>query len=147
MSNKIISLFKKIFSKDDSSSEEFDSYIAEYLSRPRFPNSLDNSDEYPISQYKAFQIANLSQNLKTDFCKIMCEDFSDLYFTNGNVNLKEYENEKYWEIQITDAEFSTIEYQDNSPVFVDGTLLDDDYKKLRCLINVNTEKYIYYPQK
>lgn len=100
---------------------------------------LDNSDTYPITQGEAFRIADENQNLKTDFCRNDYRRITYLSLNNCKANLVNKNDEKYWHIQITDGDIS---WKDED-TFCDGFLIDEDLKKLQCLVNVNTGEYIY----
>lgn len=104
-------------------------------------DKLDASDEYPISKFKAFKIANENPNLRADFCRNDERKISYLSFKDCEIKLKNYNNDSYWHIQITKGDISWIEYEDD---FYDGVLDADDCKKLQCLVNVNTGEYLYF---
>lgn len=111
---------------------------------------LNKNSKYPISEYQAFQIANENQNLKTDYYRNSDKKITYLDFTNCNVKLVTKSKKKYWHIKITDGKVSWIEFNEKNtdeftePIFCDGFLIKKDFKKLQCLIDVNTGEYIYY---
>lgn len=104
----------------------------------------DNSIQYPISQHTAFVIANQDQNLKTDFCKNDNRHISYLNFNDYNIKQINYNNEPHWHIEITKGDISWI---DDYETLSDGFLIEEDLKKLQCLVNINTGKYKYFPAK
>lgn len=114
---------------------------------------LDKStDKFPISEYKAFQIANKNQNLKSDFYRNSDNNITYLSFDNCKINLKTIGEDTFWHIKITDGEMSWVELDysldDEIPntIFCDGTFSDEDYELLQCLINVKTGEYKYFPK-
>lgn len=113
-------------------------------------DKLDKTSQYPISPYQAFKIAELNNNLKSDYFRTACKYISYLDFTNCNVDLVDGNNgSKYWFVKITEAKFSSISISEDdfSTTCCDGKLGKNDLKNLQCLIDVNTGEYIYYPKK
>ena len=111
---------------------------------------LNKNSKYPISEYQAFQIANENQNLKTDYYRNSDKRITYLNFTNCKIKLLTKSKKKYWHIKITEGKVSWIDYDEENtdefpePIFCDGFLIKEDFKKLQCLIDVNTGEYIYY---
>lgn len=139
--------FKNILNFFMDKEEENDDFLDNYDFKS-FPNDiLDDSNTYPISELKAFNIANMAENLKTDFYKRDKRNISYIYFSNCNINLIDYNNGKYWYIQITNGDLSWIEYKKNDTRYCDGPLLKKDLAKLKCLVNSDTGEYIYHTKK
>lgn len=130
-------------SLDDDEEDSFDMFISPI-------EKLDKTNIYPISQYQAFQIANENQNLKTDYYRNSDKRITYLDFTNCKVKLVTKSKKKYWHIRITAGKVSWVEFDEDNidefpePIFCDGFLIKKDFKKLQCLIDVNTGEYIYY---
>lgn len=103
-------------------------------------DKLDDSDRFPISQRKAFKIAEADQNLKTDFYKKDKRHITYLSFDDFYVDLVERNGEKYWLVQITEGDISWID----GDTCCDGWLGKDDCSKLQCLVNANTGEYKYF---
>ena len=122
------------------------SYDFEFFTNPNYIVPNDENLNYPISRCKAYHIANLNENLKTDYYRQCKKNITYMNFSSCSVNLIKYENEPYWEVQIEKGDVSWIEYpSDGYTTFCDGFFIDEDLKKLRCLVNAYTGKYIYYP--
>lgn len=101
---------------------------------------------FPISENQAIEIAERNENLKTDYCKHTNRGaISYLSFEDRKVDLVEIYNKKYWQIQILAGDVSGMSVTDKEDYCWDGWLGKDDLKKLRCLIDVQTGEYIYYP--
>lgn len=146
MFNKFISKIRNLFNKNSDSDEESIDLLSILLKDSVY--ELDDSDEYPISQYKAFCIANQPQNLKSDYCKLDDRRITYIDFTHCKVELIDYNNEQYWHIKIINGDVSWVKFDDDdefNTTFCDGPFLEDDFKKLQCLVNVNNGTYLYYP--
>lgn len=102
---------------------------------------MDETDIYPVSKREAVMIAGQSKNLKSDFCRQDDRNIGYIGFNSQDIELKEYNNEKYWHIKVKDADISW--YDTDSDEYCDGFAQEDDLKKLQCLVNVQTGKYIY----
>ncbi len=111
---------------------------------------LKKNSIYPISPYQAFKIAEENHNLKSDYFRNADKFISYLDFTDCKIDLVDGSNEnKYWLIQVTEGKFSSISSSDDDDLtttYIDGFLTKKDFKLLRCLIDVNTGEYIYYPK-
>lgn len=135
----------KDFVKESEKSDCEDSKV-DIFTKPSIKfssNKYVNKFQIPISEKDAFMIANLDENLKTDFCKNDNRNISYINFNNYNIDQITYNNELHWHIEITKGDISWI---DDYETFSDGFLVDEDLKKLQCLININTGKYLYFPQ-
>lgn len=114
---------------------------------------LNKKNKYPISEYQAFQIANENQNLKSDYCRNTYEKITYLNFTNCTIKLLTKNKKKYWHIKITGGKKSWIDFNEENnkkfteTIFYDGFLIEEDFKKLQCLIDVNTGEYTYYDKR
>lgn len=111
---------------------------------------LKNDDDkypYPIKKSKAISIAKRDNTLKTDFCRNTDrQGISYLGFYSYDINVVKKDNKTYWEFQVFDGDISWIEFTDDNTTYYDGKLSDEDLKYLRCLIDVETGDYIYYPK-
>lgn len=109
----------------------------------------DENYGFPISKGDAFEIATRNSNLKTDFCKAQKYDYTYLGFKKTKIELVKLKNKKYWQIQILDGDTAGVDYDRRYKTVEewDGSLAGDDLPLLRCLVDVETGKYIYYPDK
>lgn len=133
----MIKLFERLLNKE----EDFD-----------FPFDLDDEEKedanysYPILRSKAIDIARENNTLKTDFCRNSGNrGISYLGFNTYKIDVIEKDNKTYWQFEVLDGYISWIEHNDNNITYCDGKFSDDDLKYLRCLIDVNTGDYIYFP--
>lgn len=143
--SSIINKLKKNIDKENYDSKD----KLDFLS---FPDDLydkkkdDDKYSYPILRSKAISIAKKNGTLKTDFCRNSNnKGISYLGFTTYDIKPIEKDNKTYWLFQVFDGDISWIEFNDNNTTYCDGRFSDDDIKYLRCLIDVNTGDYIYYP--
>ena len=112
----------------------------------RYNNKL-NPYGFKISEAEALEIANRNENLKSDFCRNSRRKYiTYLRFDQTEIGIVKLEGKKYWQIQILDGDISGIDYKDEEECFWDGFFGKDDLRKLRCLIDVGTGEYIYYPK-
>ena len=106
----------------------------------------DAKYNFPILRSKALEIANRDENLKTDYCRNTSRgNISYICFTDKKIEVVEIENKKYWQIQILSGDVSGMEVNRKESYNWDGWLGDKDLNLLRCLIDVETGEYIYYP--
>lgn len=102
---------------------------------------------FPISENKAKEIANRNDTLKTDFC--INSDRNGITFIglyNSSTKLVEKKSKKYWQYEVVSGDISWMEINDEGETYCDGWLTKDDLKLLRCLIDVETGDYTYYPK-
>ena len=134
-------LFKKnecVFPMDVEDEEDF------------FDSDMEEKDKeynFPILRSQAIRIANQNENLKTDFCRQYKGFVSFLGFDKKKMEVIEKEGRKYWQIQVLAGEISGINQRSKGEEYWDGFLSESDLGKLRCLIDVETGEYIYYPIK
>ena len=102
-------------------------------------------ENFNISKSDAFYIANQNENLKTDYYRRRKGNITYIGFNDKSIKLVSLNNKKYWQIQILDGEVSGIDYNGEYETCWDGFFSKSDLKKLRCLIDVDTGEYIYYP--
>ena len=108
----------------------------------------DAKYNFPILRSKALEIANRDENLKTDYCRNTSRgNISYICFTDKKIEVVEIGNKKYWQIQILSGDVSGMEVNRNGSYNWDGWLGDKDLNLLRCLVDVETGEYIYYPLK
>ena len=106
----------------------------------------DAKYNFPILRSKALEIANRDENLKTDYCRNTSRgNISYICFTDKKIEVVEIENKKYWQIQILSGDVAGMEVNRNGSYNWDGWLGDKDLNLLRCLVDVETGEYIYYP--
>ena len=130
--------------KDDE--EEFE--YRTYMESKEILAKEDAKYDFPISRSQALEIANRNENLKSDFCRnTKLKSITWLSFQDKEINVIEKDNKKYWQIQITEAEVSGCEIRRTYEYNWDGVCGKKDLKLLRCLIDVQTGEYIYYPSK
>lgn len=116
------------------------------------------NDKQMVSERLATEEKEQSEKLKKAVDKlsdknIKNEDGFDLVTMMQDYMLKErierdidvvtLNEKKYFQIQIIKGDISWME----NSTFYDGWLYEDDLDLLRCLIDVNTGEYIYYPNK
>lgn len=137
----MIKLFERLSNKEDYIDEDYIDYF-----------DLDDEEKedanysYPILRSKAINIAKENNTLKTDFCRNSNnKGISYLGFNTYKIEIIEKGNKIYWQFTVLDGHISWIENTDSSTTYYDGKLSDNDLKYLRCLIDVNTGEYIYFP--
>ena len=142
---RMIDRLYDLFRDDDENDEKEPKYKLDifddgYVPRCSNVSKLAQTSEYPISPYKAFEIASQNNNLKTNFNRIDERCISYLSFDDGKVKLITGDNgKKYYRVNITKGEISWV----NGDTFYDGILCDDDFKILQCLIDAETVEYIF----
>lgn len=112
---------------------------------PKKYSKYYNGISFPISKNKAFNIANIDENLKTDFYRNYGGDITFLSLNKYNIDLVKLEEKLYWQVQILNGDISGCGYYHGNITDWDGRFSKRDLKKLRCLIDVETGEYIYYP--
>lgn len=117
------------------------------VNKNNIEDSNDNPYNFKISKNEAFNIANRNENLKSDYCRTLRKKLTYLSFDKKKITLVNLNNKSYWKIQILSGETSGIDYdyENNTETLWDGFILKKDLKYLRCLIDVNTGEYIFYP--
>ena len=101
----------------------------------------------PISKEDALCIASMDNNLKSDFCRAKKYGYTYICFDDADIELIELKGKKYWQVQIKSGELSGTDYYKRDIIDWDGDIGEKDLPYLRCLIEVETGKYIYYPTK
>ena len=102
---------------------------------------------FPISRSDAFKIARLNETLKTDYYRKCRENLTYISFDELKITLVEKKKKKYWQVEVLSGERSGVEIKKNYTIDWDGIIPKKDLSKLRCLIDVETGEYIYYPKK
>ena len=111
-----------------------------------FGNEEDEKYPYPIKKSMAEEIARKSQTLKTDFCRNSNREcITFLGFGDYSLDIIEKEGKKYWQYQVFNGDISWVEFSEKNETYCDGNFSSEDLKYLRCLIDVETGDYIYYP--
>ena len=109
---------------------------------------LLNKVNHNISPSDAFDIAYNEENLIKDYKKnfnerVRGDNFNELYGVDKQIEVVRLNNKIYWQIKILDGYFR-YGYKK------DGVIHDCKQKikseLCRCLINVVTGEYIYYPE-
>lgn len=101
----------------------------------------------PISKEDALCIASMDNNLKSDFCRAKKYGYTYICFDDADIELIELKGKNYWQVQIKSGELSGTDYYKRDIIDWDGDIAEKDLPYLRCLIEVETGKYIYYPTK
>lgn len=115
--------------------------IKSILKRER---EVDDSS-FKIKKNQAFNIADLDENLKSDYYKnTKREGNITLLFNDNRVKLINLDGRKYWCVQILDADVNGITYVSEEEED-ENRFSTEDMKILRCLIDVETGEYVYYP--
>lgn len=132
--------------EDDEDVDEFFEVEKHYMESPEKLKEEDAKYNFPILRSKALEIANRDENLKTDYCRNTSRgNISYICFTDKKIEVVEIENKKYWQIQILSGDVSGMEVNRKESYNWDGWLGDKDLNLLRCLVDVETGEYIYYP--
>ena len=134
--------------EDDINLDDFFEKIEEErMKKVEKEHEEDAKYNFPIKTSSARFIANKSETLKTDFCRNSNrKGISFLGFYEDAIELVEVNGKKYWQYRVLKGDISWIEHNDDGNTFCDGWLTDEDFKYLRCLIDVETGDYIYYPE-
>lgn len=131
---------------EDDDEDEFYEDEKCYMESIKKLKEEDAKYNFPILRSKALEIANRDENLKTDYCRNTSRgNISYICFTDKKIEVVEIENKKYWQIQILSGDVSGMEVNRKESYNWDGWLGDKDLNLLRCLIDVETGEYIYYP--
>ena len=132
--------------EDDEDADEFFEVEKHYMESPEKLKEEDAKYNFPILRSKALEIANRDENLKTDYCRNTSRgNISYIWNKKKKIEVVEIENKKYWQIQILSGDVSGMEVNRNGSYNWDGWLGDKDLNLLRCLVDVETGEYIYYP--
>lgn len=100
---------------------------------------------FKIKKQDAFDIADLDENLKSDYYKnTKREGNITLLFNDNRVKLINLDGRKYWCVQILDADVEGVTYISEEEE-KENCFSTEDMKILRCLIDVETGEYVYYP--
>lgn len=97
-----------------------------------------SSYKYSITEYEALKIAK--KNLTKEYIRILKNNditYVSLYLKMTKI--VEYNAKKYYYIKASGGEVSGIE----KDTYWDREITKEDYKKLRCLIDVDTGDYKY----
>lgn len=116
-------------------------YNKNYLNRKKLEDKQED-EIYKISRKDAFNVANKDENLKNDFCRQDSRNITNIVFNKFDIDLMDYNNEKYWHVKILDGEISWYDQKSNTSC--DGEISKKDLEKLQCLVNVNTGDYLYF---
>ena len=114
------------------------------------PKNIDelNQHKYKISVRRALEIANKAETLKTDFYKKYWQERKEfityLEFKDKKIDYIELNNRGYWQIQVTFGRISGRRGKEGK-IWWDGFIDEETSKLLRCLIDVETGEYRYYP--
>ena len=100
-------------------------------------------ETYKIGREEAFLIASRNENLKTDYVKNTKDNITYLRFLTYQSGIVKKKNHAYWYIIITEADISYSAYEYGSLTLIDGTLKEEELKKLRCYVDTQTGKYYY----
>ncbi len=135
---------KKKYYVDDSLSTNMN--IELFEDEPKNIDEL-NQHEYKISVRKALNIANKDETLKTDLFKKYKQEKQEfityLEFRDKKIDYIELNGRGYWQIQVTSGEIAGRGGKED--LRWHGRIDEETSKLLRCLIDVETGEYIYYP--
>ena len=107
-----------------------------------------NESSFKIKMADAFNIVGVADRLKADFLKHTKRvgEITSLNFNDNSTKLLTINGRNYWCVQIIDADIlekdACITDEDS-----DNGFTTDDMLFLRCLIDVETGEYVYYPYK
>ena len=110
----------------------------------------DNRYHFRINKKMALRIALKTRNLLNSFCDITDNHYFSLEVFEKQVDYIEIEDKKYWLVQITKGMLHSVETHvvydsfDDINKFFKKEIDDNDRKYLKCLVNVDTGKYIYF---
>ncbi len=143
----IYSKLKELFKLENDNIE--DKEFLDFLDGLKV-NDEDKDDDdnypYPIKKSIAIEIARSPSTLKTDFCRNSNRSrITFLGFNSSKIDIIEKDGRKYFQYQVLDGDISWVEHTNDNITYCDGFFTDDDLKYLRCLIDVETGDYIYYP--
>lgn len=106
----------------------------------------DGKYPYPISKTLAIKIAEENYTLKEDFLKIInSNEISFVHFYDYTTDVIEKDGRKYWQIQANKGKYFWVELKRKHANHKERELNADDFRLLRCLIDVENGDYIYYP--
>ena len=101
---------------------------------------------YKINKKLAIEIANKDYTLKNDFLKNTNQnEISYVTFYDYITDIVERNKKKYWQIQVNKGKYTWVEINKKRVKHNERELNEDDFKILRCLIDVQNGDYIYYP--
>lgn len=141
---RIMSRLSKMFEKNNDENDKLDIL---FQTDTEINNENAEESPFPISKQKAKEIAQRNNTLKTDFTRNSKREgitFIGLY--NATVELIEKNEKKYWQYEVLSGDISWMEFDERGDTFCDGGLTEEDLKLLRCLIDVETGDYTYYPK-
>ena len=110
----------------------------------------DNRYHFKINKKMALRIALKTRNLLNSFCDITDNNYFSLEVFEKNVDYIEIEDKRYWLVQITKGMLHSVETHvvydsfDDINEFFEKDIDNYDRKYLKCLVNVDTGKYIYF---
>lgn len=138
----------KMLKIDSHENDIINQVMLKYIERASIKIEKDEKYDFPIKKSQAIEIAQRNENLKTDYIKNTNRGYiTYLNFENKKVKIVKKNNKKYWQLQVISGDVSGIKVDTDGDIHWDGWLGKEDLKKLRCLIDVETGEYIYYPVK
>ena len=103
-------------------------------------------EEYKITEKEVEEIANSNDTLKTDFLRNSKRNgITYLKFEDYEIEKVEVNSKRFYEFQVVKGKISWMESKDGHTTFYDGFFTEEDLNYLRCLIDIETGDYIYYP--
>lgn len=114
------------------------------------PKNIDelNQHKYKVSVRRALKIANKDETLKTDFMKKNWQERQEVItyikFRDKKVDYIELNGRGYWQIQVTSGDISGRRGE-KGEIWWHGSIVEETSNLLRCLIDVETGEYRYYP--
>ena len=105
-------------------------------------NKEDKKYNYPVKLSEAIGIVYDDKNLKNDFFQNDKRNITSIQFRNYEVSVTTIRFKTYYKIQITEGSITWLD----GDRLLESELTLEDYHKLRCLVDVKTGKYKYYPK-
>ena len=131
---------------EENKDEEFDylfsDYFGDYINqKKKYIEEFDKKYNYKIKYVDIINIVNYRLNLKTDFVRNSNRIITYISFNDYDIDVIDINNKKYYVVRVCSGDISGMD----GNMMWDGCLDEDDLKLLRCLIDVETGEYIYYP--
>lgn len=102
----------------------------------------DKRYPYPIKLSEAIGIVYDDKNLKNDFFQKDPRNITSIHFRNYEVCVVTIRFKTYYQIQITEGSLTWVE----NNRLLESEFSLKDYHNLRCLVDVKSGKYKYYPK-
>ena len=113
-----------------------------------FKKNIADEGSFKIKKSDAFNLAGVAEKLKADFLKNTKRvgEITSLYFHDKSTKLIKVNGRNYWCVQILDADIlENTDLDSQMDEERDMSFTTEDMLFLRCLIDVETGEYVYYP--